>query len=93
MQAKEARNQLDPLEVLQIIPAEWALASTRFDLASFLRGVFERQSVVEENSAFLREMLEVDCLETELELYSAKGAYLIVKEENQCKVCMGKLGS
>jgi hypothetical protein len=92
MQSSEARSQLDPLQVLLTIPPEWALTSRKFDLAAFLASIFERQEVQEENSHFLRSVTEVDCLETELELYEAKGAYLIIKEENLCKVCMAKLG-
>lgn len=41
MQSKEARNQLKPLEVLQIIPPEWPLKSPDYDLVSFLSSIFD----------------------------------------------------
>ena len=41
MQSREARNQLKPLEVLQMIPADWPLKSEDCDLIGFLASIFD----------------------------------------------------
>jgi hypothetical protein len=41
MQSKEARNQLKPLEVLQIIPPEWPLKTLDCDLIGFMSSIFD----------------------------------------------------
>jgi len=41
MQSKEARNQLKPLEVLQMIPGDWPLKSADCDLIGFMSSIFD----------------------------------------------------
>ncbi len=92
MQSKEARNQLKPLEVLQMIPGDWPLKSSDCDLIGFLSSIFDHQLTVEENSKIEYNLTKMEEFNTELEHNELQSAYLIIREETDCKVCHTKLG-
>ena len=92
MQSKEARNQFKPLEVLQMIPTDWQLKSDDCDLIGFLSSIFDHQLTLEENSKVEYNLAKIEEFNTELEHNELQSAYLVIREDTECKVCHSKLG-
>ena len=92
MQSREARNQLKPLEVLQMIPADWPLKSEDCDLIGFLSSIFDHQLTIEEHSKIEYNLAKIEEFNMELQHNELQSAYLVIREDTDCKVCHQKLG-
>lgn len=75
-----------------MIPGDWPLKSSDCDLIGFLSSIFDHQLTVEENSKIEYNLTKMEEFNTELEHNDLQSAYLIIREETDCKVCHTKLG-
>lgn len=75
-----------------MIPSEWPLKSAEFDLFNFLASLFDNQLTIEENSKIELSLAKMEEFNTELEHNERQSAYLIIREDTECRVCHQKLG-
>jgi hypothetical protein len=73
--------------VLQILPLDWQLKTAQFDLRAFLSSMFDYQLTIEENSKIEYNLAKIEEFNTELEHNERESAYLIIREETECRVC------
>lgn len=78
MRNHSAKNQLDPLIVLNLIPENWELKTNDYNLLSFLSSIFDHQMTIEENSKIGKNLSKMECLNAEHELNELKTAYLVI---------------
>jgi len=86
-----SKNQLDPLQVLKLIPDNWQLKTKEYNLLGFLSSIFDHQMTIEENSQISKNLSKMEQLHTEHELNELKTAYIVIGDDSICKVCKRKL--
>jgi hypothetical protein len=91
MRNHSSKNQLDPLVVLKLIPDDWELKSTDYNLVTFLASIFDHMLTIEENSKIAKSLSKMEQLNAEHELNELRQAYLVVGDDTICKVCKRKL--
>ena len=69
-----------------MIPKDWSLKSDRFDLSTFLK-IALQQEIAEEDSFIDFELSKMNEFYTELDLNRRESAYLIIREDTECKIC------
>jgi hypothetical protein len=92
IQKHSSDEELDPIEVLDMIPEDWDLETEDYDLSSFLKSVFDFKMTQEENQKILEKLAHVERVNTFKERNTLQSAYLVINEEMMCKVCKLKLG-
>lgn len=60
MRNHSTKNQLDPIKVLNLIPDEWVIKSSEYDLVSFLSSVFDHMLTIEENSKISKNLSKME---------------------------------
>ena len=80
-------DELDPQQVLSILPEEWELATDQFDLIQYLMNIFNRLLIIEENQSIAAKMSNMEILNKEKDLSELKEAYLVIDDSTKCKVC------
>ena len=91
MRNHSAKNSLDPLTVLNLIPEDWELITSNYNLISLLSSVFDHQLTIEENSQIAKNLSKMEQLNAEHELNEIKSYYMVIGEESICKVCRRQL--
>jgi hypothetical protein len=61
-------------------------------LIGFLSSIFDHQLTNEEHSKIEYNLAKIEEFNTELEYNELQSAYLIIREDTDCKVCHTKLG-
>ena len=60
MRNNSAKNQLDPLTVINLIPEEWDLITEEYNLVSLLSSIFDHMLTVEENSKISKNLSKME---------------------------------
>ena len=82
-----AEGLLDPMEVIQMIPEEWDLSSSDFDLTQYLTNMFNRLMTIEENAKIAQNMSNMEILNKEKDLNKLQQRYVVIDDQFKCQVC------
>lgn len=63
---------LDPTEVITMLPEEWDISSSDFDLTQYLKNMFNRLMTIEENAKIASNMSNMEILNKEKDLNQLK---------------------
>jgi len=67
MKKHSSTNDLDPLTVLRLIPEDWELKTSQYNLVGFLSSIFDNMMTQEENSKIGMNLSKMEQLNSEIE--------------------------
>jgi hypothetical protein len=60
MRNSHAKNQLDPITVLNLSPEHWELKTQEYNLVTFLSSLFDQMLTVEENTKISKHLTKME---------------------------------
>jgi len=94
LQKYSFHNQLNPLEVIDILPDYWKLSATDGDsnsLLSYLTSTMQNYVHKQKNTKIARQLAEMEQLQVECQWIKARRPYVRITPERTCDVCKRKI--